>query len=168
VSIAAVTGEATPLAKAKQPATDSGDSVLSCTEKNAMAASLVIALHQQLQLWRLCRKAGCRRARARRGDALRCAARRWKVAGSILAKAEARRVRGRAAQRLLRYSMRLWSEVNGALCEHKELLFTGMVKGPFLHIVRENPDGTKTVVFRQDLSEEQARKLQQEMKRWGD
>ena len=47
------------------------------------------------------------------------------------------------------------------LCEHKELLFLGMPKGPFLHVVRENPDGTKTVLSHKDLTEEQARKLAQ-------
>jgi hypothetical protein len=113
-------------------------------------------------------RAACRRARGCCSNELSCGARRWKVVQSIKAKLEKRRVSGLAAKRLIRRNWGLWSEVDGVLCEHKELLFSGMVKGPFLHVVRENPDGTKTVVFRRDLTEEQARKLQQDMKRWGD
>jgi hypothetical protein len=151
------------MARAKKQTTDSTASVLECTQKNKMAAALVLAFHEHLQLWRLCRKPACRRARGCRGDALACAAGRWKAARAILAPAPGgRRVTGEAAQRLLRQRLRLWSEVRGVLCEHKELLFLGMPKGPFLHVVRENPDGSKTVVLHLDLTEKKARKLARE------
>jgi hypothetical protein len=64
--------------------------------------------------------------------------------------------------RLLRQRLRLWSEVRGVLCEHKEFLFLGMPKGRFLQVVRENPDGSKTVVLHRHLTEKQARKLARE------
>ncbi len=143
--------------------TSSTESVLDCARKNKLAAALVLAFHEHLELWRLCRKPACRRGHGCRGDALACAAARWKVARAMLAPAPGgRRLTGEAAQRLLRQRLRLWSEVRGVLCEHKELLFLGMPKGPFLHVVREHPDGTKTVVKHLDLTDKQARKLARE------
>jgi hypothetical protein len=150
-----------PETRTKKPATDSSEAVRARIEKNPMAGPMVLAFHRKWQLWRLCDKKACQRARACRGDELACGARRWKVTQSILAKLKARGVDGLAAERLVWRSRALWSEVNGVLCEHKELLFLGMPKGPFLHVVRENPDGTKTVLSHQDLTEEQARKLAQ-------
>ncbi len=133
--------------------------MLARAENDPAVAAEIIGLHDQFQLWRVCYKAGCHRGRACRGNELRCAARRWKVAQSILAKLKARGVTGLAARRLINRSRGLWSEVDGVLCEHRELLFLGMPKGPFLHVVRENPDGTKTVLSHRDLTDEQARKL---------
>jgi hypothetical protein len=147
----------------KKAAADPTQAVLDHTDKSPIAAALVVGVHRQLQLWRLCRWKACRRAHACCGKEPSCAARRWKVARSVLASANLR-LSPRTAHRFHKRITRRWSEVKGVLCRHQEFVMTGLPRGPLLQVYRDNPDGTKTVVFQRDLTREQGRKLSNKIK----
>ena len=44
-------------------------------------------------------------------------------------------------------------------------IFATQLTSGFLHVVRENPDGSKTVLSHRDLTDEQARKLARQCER---
>ena len=74
-------------AKTRAALADWAERLYAGAKKRAAVAGLLRALHSQLRLWRLCANEGCRRARACRGDQLRCGARRALVILSCLQKA---------------------------------------------------------------------------------
>jgi hypothetical protein len=152
-------------ATAKDPTIES-ETLRAQAESSPLAANLMLAFHRQWKLWRICRRKDCKRARRCYGNELSCAARRWRIVHATLEKLARRSLPDRVAQRRLRYNVRLWSEVKDVLCQHEEHLFLNMPKGPFLRVFRNNPDGSKSVMFHRDLTDEQARKLQREYKRW--
>jgi hypothetical protein len=151
-------------AKAKDPRNET-EAIRTHARNSQLAAGLLLGFHRQLGMWRLCRRKSCKRARACCGNELGCAARRWRAIQSIVGLSTKWRVPARDAENLVDHNVRLWSEVDGVLCRHEEHFFVNMLKGDFVRIFRNNPDGSKEVVFHRDLTDEQSRKLQQEIRR---
>jgi len=74
-------------AKALRAVADHAEQLHAVAKKDGYVGALLRALHSYLRLWRLCTNQRCQRARACRGDELRCAALRAQVALSALREA---------------------------------------------------------------------------------
>ena len=112
-----------------EPATDKivAAAQRAADERKARAAAdpvivdMLTVAHRRFRLWRLCADRCCRRARACRGDALACGARRWPAVRAWLEEMMQARRRGPAVRRLTH--LREWSEEDGVLVQSRKVYF---------------------------------------------
>jgi hypothetical protein len=129
-------------AKARRALAQYAEKLYVGAKKRAGVAELLRALHSRLRLWRMCTNEGCRRARACRGDQLRCATQRSRVMLSCLQEAAETRASGGgvAAGRAAadQHAMDCWTEEDGVPIRVQRVIFSWASSEEELERVKKN------------------------------